>query len=177
MWACGANVCTRVGFTIGTPILNSCLNIYDAGTITADYRIMTPLLYYNTMIGNGDTQITIADHVVITGNLVVNGSSKYKPCWVAGKVDGTNLTTLSANGKYVFSVTRPSEYAAAGVYYIHVGSNPYKDAHYIINVSNQASLYCKLWKSSIPPDNGIYIVCYTNATTPGNVIIQDAVIA
>ena len=111
--------------------------------------------------------ITIDDHVTITGNLIVNGSSTYKPCWVAGKVDGSSLNTLSTNRRYGFTVSKVSGYAA-GVYYINCGSNPCNDAHYIINVSNQASLYCKLWESSIPTVNGFYIVCYTNATTPGN---------
>ena len=83
--------------------------------------------------------ITVADNVISTGNLVVNGSSKYKPFWVAGKVDGTNLNTLSTNGRYGFTVTRDSGYAT-GVYHINVGSKPCKDAHYIINVHNHSSL-------------------------------------
>ena len=44
MWVSGVNAFTRVGFIIGTLMLNSCLNISDAGTVTADYKIMTPLL-------------------------------------------------------------------------------------------------------------------------------------
>ena len=176
MWVCGVNCWGRAGYTHGTPVLNSCLNISDAGAITADYKLMTPLLYDNTMTGNGDTQVTLEDNVISTGNLVVHGSSNNKPFWVAGKVDGTSVTTLSTNGRYGSTVSRASGYAA-GVYYINVGSNPYNDAHYMISVSNQASLYCKLWESSIPTVNGCYIVWYTNATTPGNAIFHFPVIA
>ena len=90
MWV---NCWNRVGYTLGTPVLDSCLTIYDAGTITADYRTMTPLLHAIRMRGNGATHITLDDNVITNGNIVVNGSSKYKPCWIAGKVDGTNLST------------------------------------------------------------------------------------
>ena len=73
--------------------------------------------------GNGAAQVIIDDNVIMTGNLVVNGSSKYKPFWVAGKVDGTTSNTLSTNSRYGFTGSRHSGYAA-GVYYIIVGSNP-----------------------------------------------------
>ena len=59
------------------------------------------------MRGNGATQITLDD----------------KPFWVAGKVDGQNLSTISTNGRYGFTVARASGYAV-GVYYISFGSNP-----------------------------------------------------
>ena len=57
----------------------SCFNISDTGTITADYKVRTPLLMTDTIRGNGANQITIDDNVMITGNLVWNGSLNYKP--------------------------------------------------------------------------------------------------
>ena len=72
---------------------------------------------------------------------------------------------------YGFTGTTPSGYDT-GVYYIGFGKNPYKDAHYTNNVSNQASLFCKTWEAIVPTVNGFYIICYTNATTPGNAIFH-----
>ena len=47
----------------------------------------------------------------------------------------------------------------------------------MINVSNQASLYCKISESPIPTVNGFYIVCYASATTTGNAIVHFSFIA
>ena len=60
---------------------------------------------------------------------------------------------------------------------MNFGSKPYKDAHYIINVSNQPYLFCKICESSIATANGFHIVCYTNAATPGNATFHASVIA
>ena len=86
MWAGGVNCWSRTGYSIGTPILDSCVNISDTGTITADYKVRTPLLMTDTIRGNGANQITIDDNVMITGNLVWNVSLNYKPVWVAGNL-------------------------------------------------------------------------------------------
>ena len=56
----------RTGYNIGTPILNSCVNISDAGTITADYKLRTPLLMIDTIRGNGADQVTLDDNLITT---------------------------------------------------------------------------------------------------------------
>ena len=38
VWVGGVICWGRVGYTFGIPVLNSCLNISDAGTITAEYE-------------------------------------------------------------------------------------------------------------------------------------------
>lgn len=171
VWLMGQHYWFYGGYSSGTPVLGMCLNISTIGTVTANYELRTPLVYADKLQGNGASQVIIDGNVIITGNLTVNGSSNYKPFWEAGKVDGTTLNSLATNGRSGFTVTRVSGYSA-GVYYIKFGSNPYNDAHYVINVSNQASVYCKLWESAIPTVNGFYIVWYTNATTPANAIIH-----
>ena len=89
-----------------------CLNIYTTGNVTANYELRTPPVYADKIQGNGAAQIMIDHNVIITGNLTANGSSNYKPVWVAGKVDGTTLNSLATNGRYGFTVTRVSGYSA-----------------------------------------------------------------
>ena len=59
MWASGVNSWNRVGYTIGTPVLKSCLNIYGIWAVTADYKLGTPLIQTDTIRGNGADQIII----------------------------------------------------------------------------------------------------------------------
>ena len=173
VWVCGINCWGCGGYTFGTPVLNSCLTINGMGNVNIPYDIKTPEIMVDRIKASTLEYMTIDDNVISAGNLVVNGSSNYEPCWVAGKVDGTNLNTLPTKGISGFTVSRASGYAA-GVYYINFGRNPYDDA---INVSNQESLYYNIWESSNPTVNGLYVVCHTNATTPGNATFHFSVIA
>ena len=113
------------------------------GNVNIPYDIKPHEIMVDKIKASTLVYITIDDNVILTGNLVVNGSLTSKYVWVAGKVDGTKLNTCSTNGRYGYTVSRVSGYSA-GVYYINFVSNPYNDAHYKLNVSNQASLYCKL---------------------------------
>ena len=106
-----------VNYKLASPILQSdIIRGYLANQITIDdnviiidnHRLITPLLYATKIKASNATVITIEDDVNVTGNLVLYGSLKYIPCWVAGKVDGTNLNSLSTNGRYGFTVTRSS---------------------------------------------------------------------
>ena len=77
--------------------------------------------------------ITLEDDVLITGNLVVNGSSNYKPYWIAGKVN-TNGSILATKGRYAFTCSR----AGVGLYTITPnGSTPFSDTNSIVNLSCQ----------------------------------------
>ena len=122
VWVCGINWWGNTGSTFGTPVLNSCLTITSIGNVNIPYGINTPEIVVDRIKASTLEYITIADNVIPNGILVVNRSSKYKPFWVAGKLDATNLNTLSTNGRYGFTVTRHSGYAES-VYYIIVGSN------------------------------------------------------
>ena len=73
---------------------------------------MAPLVHDDKIQGNGAAQVIIDDDVIIYGNLLVNGSSNYKPSWVAGKIDGTTLNILATSGRYGFTVTRVTGYSA-----------------------------------------------------------------
>ena len=63
------------------------------GNVNTPYVIKTHEIMVDRIKASTLEYITIDDHVTITGNLIVNGSSKYKPLWVAGKVDGSILNT------------------------------------------------------------------------------------
>ena len=78
MWV--RNSWTSPGFTIGTITLGNCLNISDVGTVSAAYKIMTPLFYSNTIRANGANQITLDDTIIIIGYLNIQGMlSRYQP--------------------------------------------------------------------------------------------------
>ena len=126
MWISGLNSWSRVGYSIGTPALNNCFNISNSGAITIDHRLITPLLYSTKIKASNATVITLEDDVLIIGNLVVNGSSKYKPYWIAGKVN-TNGSIRATKGRYAFTRSR----ASVGLYTIrHNGSTPFSDNNY-----------------------------------------------
>ena len=72
----------------GTPVLNNCLTINNMGNVNIPYDTKPPEVIVDRIKASTLEYITIDDNVTSTGNLVVNGSSNYKPCWVAGKVDG-----------------------------------------------------------------------------------------
>ena len=95
MWVSGVNIWNRVGSNIGTPVLNSCLNISDSGAATADVKLRTPLIQTDIIRGNGADQVTIDADVIITGNLVLNRSFEYKPLWLAGTVYGNGVIQSS----------------------------------------------------------------------------------
>ena len=133
MWLMGQNYWFNGGYSVGTPGLGMCLNISTIGSVIAPFKIITPLIYSNTMRANGANQITLEDNVTISGNLVVNGSSNYKPYWVAGKVS-TAGAQLVSKGRYSFTSARVS----AGLYTITPSStNPFDGTTYIVNLSFQ----------------------------------------
>ena len=93
MWVCGINCWVNTGYTFGAPVLHSCLTINTMGNVNIPYDIKTNEFMVDRIKASTLEYITIDYNVTITGNLVVNGNSTYKPVWVAGKVDGTNLNT------------------------------------------------------------------------------------
>ena len=106
----------------------------------------------------------------LNGDLIINGNilaTNSKPFWVAGKVNGTNLSTLSTMGRYGFVVSRAATYAA-GVYYIDVNTD-YSNANYIISLTIEATGWCKIWDITRPAVGGFYIVSY-NASN----VLQDS---
>ena len=76
------------------------------------------------------TVITLQDDVTITGNLVVNGSSNYKPYWLAGKVNSSGVLQVS-KGRSSFTSSRVS----AGLYTITPPTtNPFDGTNYVVNL-------------------------------------------
>ena len=88
VWVCGVHRWGNTGYTFGTPVLNNCLTINNMGNVNIPYDTKPPEVIVDRIKASTLEYITIDDNVTSTGNLVVNGSSNYKPCWVAGKVDG-----------------------------------------------------------------------------------------
>ena len=93
VWVCGIKCWGCTGYNFGTPVLNSCLNMNNLGNVNIPYDIKTHELMVDRIKASTLEYITIADNVMRTGNLAVNGNYNYKPFWVAGKVDGTNVNT------------------------------------------------------------------------------------
>jgi hypothetical protein len=70
-WVFGSNCwgAPTNAFSIGTPGKHSCLNIGVDGVVALAYKLRTPELLVNTIRGNGETQITIDDNVIISNAL------------------------------------------------------------------------------------------------------------
>jgi hypothetical protein len=69
MWVGGANCWSKSGYSIGTSVLGYCLNINNTGVVSLANKLRTPELLVNTIRGNGETQITIDDNVIISNAL------------------------------------------------------------------------------------------------------------
>jgi hypothetical protein len=74
MWVAGLNCWAKTGYTIGTSVTGSCLNISDTGVVEVPWYITTQEIMADTVRAQTAEQITIDDNVIITGNLKVNGT-------------------------------------------------------------------------------------------------------
>ena len=106
MWVSGVNRWSRVGFNIGTTVLGSCLNISNAGTISATYKIITPLLNSDILRANGATQITLDDNVIITGNLTIGRIYKYQNTHTASQTAGATRLTIAQLLNGIYEITQ-----------------------------------------------------------------------
>ena len=68
MWVGGLNCWGLAGYSIGTTVLGNGLTISSIGPVKAPYKIITPLIYTDRILGNGAAQLTIDDNVILTGN-------------------------------------------------------------------------------------------------------------
>ena len=97
----------------------------------------------NTILGNGADEVTIGDNLVVNGNLTVNGSSNISgvssnPFWVAGIVNGNDLSIIATKGQVSFTVSRLTNYPV-GVYKITY-DQPHPDgANHIVLVHSRSS--------------------------------------
>ena len=115
-WLIGQTYWFNGRLSTGTPGLGMCLNISTIGTVKAPYKIITPLIYNDTIRTHGAAHVTIDDNVIITGDLSITGTitaSNSNPFYIAGQVaaDGTVSTS---KGQIGFRLYR----SAAGVYVV-----------------------------------------------------------
>ena len=75
MWVSGINCWSRTGYSIGTPVLDSCLNITDSGFVSANYQLVTPVIQTDIIRGYVADQSTTEDAVIIIGKTTVNSNS------------------------------------------------------------------------------------------------------
>ena len=99
VWVAGANCWATTGYSIGSPVLNSCSNIAANGDITMPYIVKTSEIMVDIIRGLTAEHLTVDDNVIISGNLDVTGNFKYS----AGNVACTtplnnNLAQICLNG-------------------------------------------------------------------------------
>ena len=83
---CRCQLLGALGYSIGTPVLTSCLKINDSGNVSADYNLKAPVIQTDIIRATVADHTTVDDNVILTGNLVLNGRFNYNPSWVAGKL-------------------------------------------------------------------------------------------
>ena len=72
-WVAGINCWDKQGYSIGTPVLNNCLNITLDGNLDAAYGLTTPAITVNNISASTSEYLNIGDNAVITGYLSVGG--------------------------------------------------------------------------------------------------------
>ena len=114
MWVGGVNSWDISGFTIGAPVLTSCLNILNNGNITITYNLKTPAINVDITKGLTLKHILLDDNVILAGYLTstnswdsVSGSinwvdtiAKYK-VWKHVGTAAPSFTTRSIGAKLV----------------------------------------------------------------------------
>ena len=68
VWVGGANAWGISGYTIGTPVLNSCLNIANNGVITIPYNLRTAGINVDTTKALNLNYRSFDDNVIIAGD-------------------------------------------------------------------------------------------------------------
>lgn len=119
VWVQGANCWGALGYSIGTPVLNSFLTINTAGVVIVNYKLATPVIQTNTIRGYVADQSTLNDDVLSTGrlktpsieNTPVNGFVQTKN-WNDGSTPGLLLHT-TANIKSI-GICCVSDYGGYG---------------------------------------------------------------
>ena len=74
MWVGGVNSWDISGFTIGTPVLTSCLNIVNTSNITLPYSLNTPAINVDILKGLTLEHRLLDDNVMIAGYLTSTNS-------------------------------------------------------------------------------------------------------
>ena len=74
MWVGGVNSWDISGFTIGAPVLTSCLNILNNGNITITYNLKTPAINVDITTGLTLKHILLDDNVILAGYLTSTNS-------------------------------------------------------------------------------------------------------
>ena len=133
MWISGINCWGRSGYSIGSSSLGMCFNVSEVGNIDAPYKLISNKLHTNTILANGNNEITSDDDVILTGNLNITGNitaSNSNPFYIGGKVSGGG--TIISSSKTTFTVLKTS----IGVFII-TPSIAFGSTNYIVNVSCQ----------------------------------------
>ena len=95
MWVAGVNCWAKTGYSIGSPILNHCLNIASDGNITMPYIVKTLEIIVDIIRGMIADQITIDDTVIITGALKL---SSIEITTAIGFVQSQNWADVNTHG-------------------------------------------------------------------------------
>jgi hypothetical protein len=144
----------------------------DATEVTVeDSMAVTGVLKCITIAPTLGTVNIVSNDLSVQGDLLVSGSVP-SPFWIAGKVDGSNLTILSSVGRYGFTVERPAgPYTTIGVYRIRF-TPAAPNAHYVVSAIQQKSGTCKVWESEVPGTDYFSLVMYANDGTPVNCVFH-----
>ena len=72
VWICGVNCDNERGYTITTPVLNTCFNINLSGNVNIPYGLITPAITVNDISALTADYLTISDTVIIVGNTTIH---------------------------------------------------------------------------------------------------------
>ena len=136
----------------------------NLGEILADHLdtigdvVVGDAILTDNIRANGASQVTIADNLVVTGNLTVNGSSNISsgssnPIFCGGRVNGTNLSSVSSVGRVGYTLSRPGTHPV-GVYIVTFNS-PAPNNAYTVSLTVAGFGAIRLWEDFLPTVNGL----------------------
>ena len=70
-WVCGVNCDNEQGYTIATPVLNTCFNINLSGEVKLSYGSTSPVITVESIRASTLEYITIDDNVIINGTTTI----------------------------------------------------------------------------------------------------------
>ena len=100
VWICGVNCDNEQGYSITTPLLNTCFNIGLNGHINIPYGLPTPGISTDIIIASTLPYLAMASDVVISFKATSNRNCAItNTLSVLGSSDFNNITRIKASGQ------------------------------------------------------------------------------
>ena len=100
VWICGVNCDNEQGYSIPTPVLNTCFNIGLNGNINILYGLTAPRIATNIITASTSEALTLsANVVIILGTTINRNCSIQNNSSVLGNSEFSNIIRVKSSGQ------------------------------------------------------------------------------